>query len=70
MLNVGTEKVIKEQVSTVIKLGSSFYIRIPPDFVRDSAFPLLILKIASGKLKKGAQIRIKMLEDKLIVEEE
>ena len=63
-------KVLKESSTSVLKIGQSYYIRIPAEFIQDSAFPLLILKNIVLKLKQGVTVKIKMLKDKLIVEEE
>ena len=43
---------------------------IPIDMVKDTAFPLVILKDVAAKLKKGATLKLKMLKNKLVVEEE
>ena len=67
---VKPSKVIKETNTSILSIGSSFYVRVPMDFVQDSAFPILILKDVVKKLKGGVTVKIKMLEDKLIVEEE
>ena len=64
-----SEKVIKESTTSVLHIGRSFYVRVPSDMISDSSFPLLILKDVINKLKKGTVIKIKMLKDKLVIEE-
>ena len=63
-------KILKEKKTSILSVSGSYYIRIPREFVKDSSFPLLILKDIVGKLKKGTTVKIKMLENKLIIEEE
>lgn len=62
-------KILKESDTTILKIGQSYYIRIPVEFIQDSAFPLLILRNIINKLRAGVTVKIKMLKDKLIVEE-
>ncbi len=56
------EKVIKVVPSNFIKIRKTLYVRIPVELLSDSAFPL---KIGIG----FPDLKIKMLKDKLIVEE-
>lgn len=67
---VKSQKIIKQGKTSVLEIGRAFYVRIPQEFVKDSSFPLVILKNIVGKLKKGVVVRLKMLKDKLIIEEE
>ncbi len=64
------DKVLRQVNATVIQIRKSFYMAIPMDLIQDSSFPLIVLKGVVGKLKKGTTLRLKMLKDKLIVEEE
>ncbi len=63
-------KVLRETNTSVIVIRKSLYLLIPMDMIKDTAFPLVILKDVATKLKKGATLKLKMLKDKLIVEEE
>ena len=63
------KEVLKETKVKVLRIGKSYYIRVPKEFIEDTSFPLIILKKFAQKLKQGAVLKIKMLKDKLIVEE-
>lgn len=63
-------KILKESKTSVILIRKSVYLLIPIDMIKDTSFPLVILKDVAAKLKKGATLKLKMLKDKLIVEEE
>lgn len=63
-------KILRESKTSVILIRKSVYLLIPIDMIKDSSFPLVILKDVAAKLKKGATLKLKMLKDRLIVEEE
>ncbi len=63
-------KILRETKTSVIIIRKSIYLLIPIDMIKDSSFPLVILKDVAKKLKKGVTLKLKMLKDKLIVEEE
>lgn len=62
-------QILREKPTSILKISGSTYIRVPSDFINDSSFPLIILKDKEKKLKKGIELRIKMLKDKLVIEE-
>ncbi len=64
------EKILRQVSATIIQIRKSFYMAIPLDLIQDSSFPLVVIKGIVGKLKKGTTVKLKMLKDKLIVEEE
>ena len=63
-------KVLRETNTSVIVIRKSVYLLIPMDMIKDTSFPLVVLKNVAAKLKKGATLKLKMLKDKLVVEEE
>ncbi len=57
-----SDKVLKIVDTKLIQIGSSFYLLVPHEILKDTSFPFHRLS--------DSHFKIKMLKDKLIVEEE